>query len=146
MFSVVFGIPLSLASLGTGVLLGLGTKWGALRHRWVAAKLLVILSVILVGALVIGPATAAMREGRGGAEAVLVLASAYDVLALTLATGLSVYKPGRRRRAVMLWGCRSAPPSSATCRPPRRSPPGSSSSAAAVSRSSSFRSPTRSGA
>jgi uncharacterized membrane protein len=96
MFSIVFGIPLSLASLGTGVLLGLGTKWGVLRHRWVTAKLLVILSVILAGALIIGPATAAMRDG-GGAEATLILACAYDVLALSLATGLSVFKPGRHR-------------------------------------------------
>jgi hypothetical protein len=68
-----------------------------LRHRWVTAKLLLILSVILVGALVIGPATAAMRDGSGGTETLLILASAYDVLALALATGLSVFKPGRRR-------------------------------------------------
>jgi uncharacterized membrane protein len=97
MFSVLFGIPLSMASLVTGLALGLGTKWGVLRHWWVTTKLLLILSVVVVGALVIGPAVAAMREGRGGDESVLILASAYDVLALSLATGLSVYKPGRRR-------------------------------------------------
>jgi uncharacterized membrane protein len=97
MFSMAFGIPLSFASLGTGLALGLGTKWGVLRHRWVTSKLLLILSVILVGAFVIGPATAAMLDGRGGAEGTLIVASAYDVLALSLATGLSVYKPGRRR-------------------------------------------------
>jgi uncharacterized membrane protein len=97
MFSFVFGIPLSLISLGTGLALGLGTKWGVLRHRWVTAKLLVILSVIVVGALIIGPATATMREGSGGAETTLIVACAYDVLALSLATGLSVYKPRRRR-------------------------------------------------
>ena len=44
-----------------GVALGLGTKWGVLRYRWVTAKLVLILSVIIVGALIIGPATAAMR-------------------------------------------------------------------------------------
>jgi uncharacterized membrane protein len=97
MFSMAFGIPLSFASLGTGLALGLGTKWGVLRHRWVTSKLLLILSVILVGAFVIGPATATMLDGRGGAEGTLIVASAYDVLALSLATGLSVYKPGRRR-------------------------------------------------
>jgi uncharacterized membrane protein len=97
MFSFVFGIPLSMTALVTGIALGLGTKWGVLRHFWVTAKLLLILSVILVGALVIGPATAAMGDGRGGAETVLILASAYDVLALALATGLSVFKPGKRR-------------------------------------------------
>jgi hypothetical protein len=97
MFSFVFGIPLSMATLGTGLVLGLGTKWGVLRHRWVTAKLLLILSVILVGALILGSQTAAMLDGRDGSETVLILASAYDVLALSLATGLSVFKPGRRR-------------------------------------------------
>jgi hypothetical protein len=99
MFSFLFGIPLSLGSLVTGIVLGLGTKWGVLRNGWVAAKLGLILSVILVGALVIGPSNAAMLDGPGGAETVLVAAAAYDVLALTLATALSVFKPRRRRRA-----------------------------------------------
>jgi hypothetical protein len=99
MFSVVFGIPLSMAALTSGLALGLGTKWGVLRHRWVTAKLLLLVSVILAGALVIGPATTAMRGGDGGegTQSLLILASAYDVLALGLATALSVFKPGRRR-------------------------------------------------
>jgi hypothetical protein len=92
MFSFVFGIPLSFASLLTGLALGLGTKWGVLRHGWVTAKLL----VILVGAFVIGPSEAAMADGEGGRETVLIVAAAYDVLALSLATGLSVYKPRLR--------------------------------------------------
>jgi hypothetical protein len=86
-----------MLSLATGLALSVGTKWGVLRHRWVTVKLLLILSVILVGALVLGPQTAAMIDGRDGSEIALVLASAYDVLALSLATGLSVFKPGRRR-------------------------------------------------
>jgi hypothetical protein len=98
MFSLVFGIPLSFASLGTGLALGFGTKWGVLRYRWVTAKLLLIVSVILVGALVIGPSEAAMIDGGGGRDLVLTLAGGYDVLALCLATGLSVYKPRRRAR------------------------------------------------
>jgi uncharacterized membrane protein len=97
MFTAVFGIPLSMVSLATGLVLGFGTKWGVLRHRWVTVKLLVILSVILVGAFVMGPATETMRSGDGGTEPLLIVASAYDVLALSLATGLSVYKPRRRR-------------------------------------------------
>jgi uncharacterized membrane protein len=96
MFSFVFGIPLSFASLGTGLALGLGSKWNVLRHGWVTAKLFVIVSVILVGAFVIGPSEAAMTDGEGGRETVLIVAAAYDVLALGLATGLSVYKPRRR--------------------------------------------------
>ena len=98
MFPVLFGIPLSLASLATGVLLGLSSKWGVLRYRWVTSKLLLNVSVIVVGAFLIGPTTGAMVDGRDGSEAVLILASAYDVVALVLATGLSVFKPGRRWR------------------------------------------------
>jgi Predicted integral membrane protein (DUF2269) len=97
MFSLVFGIPLSFVALITGLTLGLGSKWGVLRYAWVTAKLLLLLSVILVGALVIGPATSEMRDGRGDAQTVLIAAAAWDVLALAIATGLSVYKPGRRR-------------------------------------------------
>jgi hypothetical protein len=96
MFSFVFGIPLSFTALGTGLALGLGGRWGVLRHRWVTAKLLVIVSVILVGAFVIGPAESAMIDGDGGRETVLIVAAAYDVLVLGLATVLSVYKPRLR--------------------------------------------------
>jgi hypothetical protein len=100
MFSLVFGIPLSLLSLGSGVLLGLTSKWGVLRHLWVAAKLVIILSVILVGAFVIGPATEAMHDGASGRETTLILAATWDLLALTTATVLSVFKPrGTLRRS-----------------------------------------------
>ena len=98
MFPVLFGIPLSLISLGTGVALGLGSKWGVLRYPWVTSKLVLNVSVILVGAFVIGPTTTAMAGGRDASETVLILASAYDVVALLLASGLSVFKPGRRWR------------------------------------------------
>ena len=93
MFTFLFGIPLSFIALGSGIALGLGSKWGVLRHAWVAIKLGLLLSVILVGALVLGPATEAMQTGEGGRETVLIAGAAYDVLALALATGLSVFKP-----------------------------------------------------
>jgi hypothetical protein len=98
MFSLVFGIPLSFASLLSGLALGWGTKWGVLRYAWVTIKLGLIVSVILVGALVIGPSEAAMTDGDGGRETVLLVGPAYQALALTLATVLSVFKPQRRRR------------------------------------------------
>jgi hypothetical protein len=97
MFAFVFGIPLSFASLLTGLTLGLGTKWGVFRYPWVTAKLLLIVSVILVGAFVIGPAVDAAGPGRGGAGGRLIAGAAYDVVALTVATALGVHKPGRRR-------------------------------------------------
>ena len=93
MFSLVFGIPLSFAALISGLTLGLGSKWGVLRHAWVTAKLVLLLSVILIGAFVIGPATSEMQTGTGDAESRLIAAAAWDVLALALATALSVYKP-----------------------------------------------------
>jgi hypothetical protein len=99
MFSIVFGIPLSFAALATGIALGAGTKWGVLRHPWVIVKLLLILTVILVGAFVLGPSVDTMRNGAGGAEGGIVAGAAWDVAALALATGLSVDKPGRARRA-----------------------------------------------
>ena len=99
MFSAVFGIPLSFTALLSGIALGFTTKWGVLRHWWVLAKLALILSVILVGALLIGPSEAAMTDGDGGRELVLTLGAGYDVLALGLATWLSVFKPrGRLKR------------------------------------------------
>jgi uncharacterized membrane protein len=96
-FSIVFGIPLSFTALGTGVALGLGTKWGLLRHWWVTVKLALLASVILVGAFVLGPQVDQLRHGTGGSQTVVILGAAWDVLALSLATGLSVFKPGRRR-------------------------------------------------
>lgn len=95
MFSLLFGIPLGFAALLTGITLGLGTRWGVLRHQWVTIKLLLIVSVMMVGGLVIAPASTAMLEGTGGGETNLILAAVYDVLALATATALSVYKPGR---------------------------------------------------
>jgi hypothetical protein len=38
-----------------------------------------------------------VRSGDGGAEARLIAGSAYDVIALLTATGLSVFKPRSRR-------------------------------------------------
>jgi hypothetical protein len=112
MFSILFGIPLSVLSVVTGVLLGLGSKWGVLRYPWVTAKLALVVSVMAMGALVIGPGIQAERDG------VLVAAAAYQVLALGLATGLSVFKPGgrfsagRRRPARAGRGRPASPPPS----------------------------------
>jgi hypothetical protein len=99
MLSAVFGIPLSLGTLISGVALGLGTKWGLFRYPWVVAKLLLVVSVMAVGGFVIGPALAVMLAGAGDATSRLIAASAFDVCALALATGLGVFKPGRQFRS-----------------------------------------------
>jgi hypothetical protein len=41
-----------------------------------------LVSVILIGAFVIGPATSEMQAGAGDAETLLIAAAAWDVLAL----------------------------------------------------------------
>lgn len=124
----LLGIPLSFLSLATGIVLGLTSKWGVLRYGWVTTKLVLNVSVILVGALVLGPQTAAMADDGSGSETALVVGSAYDVVALLLATGLSVFKPraaGRRgERARARTAATSDPPGdpsrSRILRPTRR--------------------------
>ena len=100
MFSLVFGIPLSFAALLTGVALGIGTRWGVFRYPWTTIKLGLIVTVLLVGAFVISPASSQMLDGQGDTTGRLIAAAAYDVVALTAATALGVFKPGRsfRRR------------------------------------------------
>jgi hypothetical protein len=99
MFSLVFGIPLSIGAIVSGLLLGLGTKWGVFRYPWVTAKLALIVSVMLVGALVIGPTQDAILLRGGNDVSPLIAAAAYDVAALALATILSVFKLGRPFRS-----------------------------------------------
>lgn len=97
MFSLVFGIPLSFGALLTGVALGLGTRWGVLRYPWVVAKLALVVTVLLVGGLVIGPASNQLLDGDDTTGR-LIAGATYDVVALALATALGVFKPGRRFR------------------------------------------------
>jgi hypothetical protein len=76
--------------------LGLGTPWGVLRHPWVVAKLILIVTVIAVGALVLRPV---LDDDAATANSTpLVAAASYDVAALSVATALAVFKPGRARR------------------------------------------------
>jgi hypothetical protein len=97
MHSVAFGIPMSFVALGTGVALGLGTLWGVFRYPWVIAKLALLLSVMLVGGVILGPAENAAVDGTGG-TARLIAGASWDILALLAATSLSVFKPGRALR------------------------------------------------
>ena len=95
MFSLVFGIPLSFAALLTGVALGIGTRWGVFRYPWVTIKLALVVTVLLVGVFVISPASSQMLDGDGDTTGRLIAAATYDVAALTAATALGVFKPGR---------------------------------------------------
>lgn len=95
MLALWFGIPLSFLALVTGVALGIGTRWGVFRYPWVIAKLALILTVIAVGAIVLRP----LLFGNTINDAALIAGATWDVVALTTATALSVFKPGRRLAA-----------------------------------------------
>ena len=96
LFAFMFGIPLSFAALITGLWLTFITKWKLLQYPWVTIKFLLIISVILIGALVLKGGMDAMLSGGRGAERRLIAGAGYDVLALTIAVILGVFKPGKR--------------------------------------------------
>ncbi|MEV6275659.1 hypothetical protein [Nocardia sp. NPDC051832] len=98
-----------LVCLATGLLLGLGTKWGLIRYWWVLVKLVlnVVLCLLILEALRPGMPGVG-RYGRelltGTADPAvvsdLVFPPAVSLTALAIATVLSVAKPwGRVRRA-----------------------------------------------
>lgn len=95
-------VPLSLASLATGLVQALGTGWGLFRHYWVIAKLL--LNVVATGVLLlymenvgrladVAGATALAGGDLRGLRQQAVLHSGAALLLLLAATVLSVYKP-----------------------------------------------------
>ncbi|MGH7519393.1 MAG: hypothetical protein ACREOC_18315 [Gemmatimonadales bacterium] len=95
-------VPLSLASLPTGLVMSLGTEWGLFRHYWVLAKFLItVLATILllvhmqpVGHLArVVAETTVVRGELAGLRVQLVADSGAALLALLVATALSVYKP-----------------------------------------------------
>jgi len=101
--------PLSLASLVTGLVVSLGTKWGLLRHYWVVVKLVinVIASVILLlymQTLGYLADVASSGDVSGLRSPTAVVHAGGAVVLLLVATTLSVYKPrgmtrhGRRKQ------------------------------------------------
>jgi hypothetical protein len=92
-------VPLSLASLLTGILQSLGTKWGLFRHYWVLFKLLIniIATIVLLLYMQTLSYLADMVAGTTlPADALRlspVLHASAALLLLLVATVLSVYKP-----------------------------------------------------
>jgi hypothetical protein len=105
-------VPLALASLLTGLVQGLGTKWGLFRHYWVVVKLtmtvLAAAVVLLYTETLAYQADLARRVGDGDISALRsagpVLHSGIGMVLLGTAVVLSVFKPpgltsyGRRKR------------------------------------------------
>lgn len=93
-------VPLSFASLLTGLVMSLGTPWGLFRHYWVLAKLLltVLATLILLpytqtvsflAGVAADPSTELGRLGGGGQ----FLHPVVGLLVLLVILILSVYKP-----------------------------------------------------
>jgi hypothetical protein len=100
-------VPASIGCVATGILQGLWTQWGLVRHRWVAIKLLigVFATILLLLHQFTAVAEAADRAERGVAVGAvgtqLVFDASLAVAALLFATGLSTFKP---------WGKVKTPP------------------------------------
>ena len=95
-------VPFCVAALVTGIVQGLGTSWGLFRYRWVVAKLLL---TVLATVLLLVHTQAIERVGAVAADRVLsstdlqnlrmelVAKAGAALMALVVATTLSVYKP-----------------------------------------------------
>jgi hypothetical protein len=106
-------VPLSIASLLTGVVQGMGTSWGLFRHYWVVAKLAitVVASALLLLHMRIASHMAEVATlgalGGGDLRALriqLIADAAGAVVVLLIATALSVFKP----QGLTGWGARQA--------------------------------------
>lgn len=122
-------VPLSFGSLVTGLIQALGTPWGLFRHYWVLLKFLInILSTILLLVHMqptsrlarFAAVTTLSHTDFRGLRVQLVGDAGAALLALIVATALSVYKP----RAMTSYGRRKQqelgvvlPPESATRTP-----------------------------
>jgi hypothetical protein len=93
---------LSLASPLTGIVMSLGTTWGLFRHYWVLIKLLITVFATIVLLLHMQPighlarvvaATTLSKGELAGLRIQLVANAGAALLALLVATALSVYKP-----------------------------------------------------
>ncbi|PRY47829.1 hypothetical protein LY71_1118 [Geodermatophilus tzadiensis] len=99
-------VPLALAALATGVLLGARTPWGLLRHWWVALKLVLTAAGAVLALAVLVPALAGAADAAlagppltAGERWGLVRNSSAASVVLVTTLALSVVKPfGRIRR------------------------------------------------
>lgn len=92
----------------TGVVLGLGTKWGLVTHWWVAGKLIISVVLLALVAILLLPnaLSTAMPDPALSAERLrdqfdlvsLLMPPIVSSVALVAATVLSVYKPPGRVR------------------------------------------------
>lgn len=111
-------LPLSVASLTTGIAQALGTAWGLLRHYWIVFKLMLTAVATIVLFLKLGPisslaeaaATAQFSSANFvGLRMSILVHAAGGLLVLLAATTLAVYKPsgmtwyGAREQRTPVW-------------------------------------------
>lgn len=97
--------PLALGALGTGLALSLGTRWGLVRYRWVLAKFVITVVMVVAAILVLAPTLQELAAGAAGTNRFeAIVPTAVALVLLLTATALSVVKPGGRTR----WGRRAA--------------------------------------
>lgn len=85
-------VPVGLVALGSGVVLGLGTKWGVLRHWWVVIKIVIALAVLVTDPLLIARG-AHQAAVTGDAPQWLYGPTVAHIVLLCVATVLSIFKP-----------------------------------------------------
>jgi hypothetical protein len=107
-------VPFACASLLSGIVMSLGTKWGLFRHYWVLAKLaintiaiaLLLLHTRLIHVVASAAGTSSPSATElNGLRVRLVIVAGVALVALATATTLAVFKPrgmtpyGRRQQA-----------------------------------------------
>lgn len=104
-------VPGAIGCLLTGIVYGIFTHWGFFKHRWLTAKWVLTLFMILFGTFYMGPLVKenvligkALLAGCGDAAQYEhnVTANAYagllQIVLLTLVTIISVYKPRKQKK------------------------------------------------
>jgi hypothetical protein len=100
-------VPLSLASLITGLMQALGSAWGLFRHYWIVFKLLLTAIATIVLLLKVGPisfladaatATSFTSGDLVGLRTSLLVHAIGGLLVLLAAAALAVYKPAGMTR------------------------------------------------
>jgi hypothetical protein len=101
--SLWLSVPLAAVSGVTGIVLGLGTRWGLAKHWWIVLKEVAFVPLVLTDLLVVRPSVHDAAQSIAGGR-ILDPAIAHCVV-LALATIISIVKPfgrtprGRRVRS-----------------------------------------------
>jgi hypothetical protein len=101
-FAVWLLLPVGLLSLMTGLILGIGSKYGLLRYWWVLAKLVALRPVVGHAATASGRVDPTLAHRLGAAPRSLLFPPVVSITTLSVATYLGVFKPWGRTR----WGRR----------------------------------------